>query len=90
MFIFLEKAVLAMGLLRILSGCIEISAAILMIKLNSIDKALVVNSSLALVGPLFLIITTTIGVVGLSGNISLFKIGLIFLGVSFILLGVLS
>lgn len=90
MFIFIEKTVLAMGLLRILSGSIEIGAALLMIKLNSIDKALMVNSSLALVGPLILIITTTIGVVGLAGNISLIKIGLIFLGVTFILLGVMS
>ena len=88
MFIFIEKAVLGMALLRILSGSIEIFAAILMIKFNSVDKALIVNSSLALVGPVVLILTTTIGVLGLAGDISLMKIIWIFLGVSCILIGV--
>ncbi|WP_462409593.1 YqhV family protein [Neobacillus sp. Marseille-QA0830] len=90
MFIFIEKAVLGMALLRILSGSIEVFAALLMIKLNSVEKALMVNSSLALVGPVILILTTTIGVLGVVGNISLVKIGWIFLGVSCILIGVLK
>ncbi|MDR6997623.1 YqhV family protein [Neobacillus niacini] len=90
MFIFIEKAVLGMALLRILSGCIEISAAILMIKFNSVEKALMVNSSLALVGPIILILTTTIGVLGLVGSISLYKIAWIFLGVCFILIGAMK
>jgi len=90
MFIFIEKAVLGMALLRIFSGSIEICAAILMIKFNTVEKALMVNSSLALVGPVILILTTTIGVIGMMGNISIFKILWIFLGVSFILIGVKS
>ncbi|WP_392391453.1 YqhV family protein [Neobacillus jeddahensis] len=87
---FIEIAVLGMALLRILSGCIEIAAAILMIKFNSVEKALVVNSSLALVGPIILILTTTIGVIGLMGQISLSKILWIFIGVGCILMGVKS
>ncbi|OIK14961.1 hypothetical protein BIV60_10525 [Bacillus sp. MUM 116] len=90
MFIFIEKIVLGMALLRILSGCIEITAAILMIKFNSIEKALMVNSSLALVGPIILILTTTIGVLGMVGNISFYKILWIFLGVCFILFGAMK
>ncbi|GHH96709.1 YqhV family protein [Neobacillus kokaensis] len=90
MFIFIEIAVLGMALLRVLSGSIEIFAAILMIKFNSVEKALMVNSSLALVGPIILILTTTIGVLGMVGNISLGKILWIFLGVSCILIGVKS
>lgn len=92
MFSLIEKAVLAMASLRILSGSIEICAAILMIKLNTVEKALMVNSSLALVGPIILILTTTIGVLGMigDGNISLFKIFWIFLGVSCILIGARS
>ncbi|WP_042464007.1 YqhV family protein [Neobacillus dielmonensis] len=89
MFIFIEKAVLGMALLRVLSGSIEIFAALLMLKFNSVEKALMVNSSLALVGPIILVLTTTIGVLGM-GNLSLFKIGWIFLGVSCILIGVLK
>jgi len=86
----LDKAVLGMALLRIISGVIEVSAALLMIKLNTVEKALLVNSSLAIVGPLILITTTTIGVIGLADNISLMKLIWIFLGVSLILIGVKS
>ncbi|WP_066370658.1 YqhV family protein [Neobacillus fumarioli] len=86
----LDKAVLGMALLRIISGVIEVSAALLMIKLNTVEKALLVNSSLAIVGPLILITTTTIGVIGIADNISLMKLIWIFLGVSLILIGVKS
>ena len=60
-FAIIEKAVIGMALLRMLSGGIEIFAAFLMLKLNNVEKAMVVNSSLALVGPMVLIITTSIG-----------------------------
>jgi putative exporter of polyketide antibiotics len=90
MFIILEKAVLGMAFLRLLSGSIEIFAAILMLKFNSVEKALMINSSLAMVGPIILILTTTIGLVGMVGDISVMKIVWIFLGVAFILIGVKS
>jgi hypothetical protein len=90
MFIILEKAVLGMAFLRLLSGSIEIFAAILMLRFNSIEKALMINSSLALVGPIILILTTTIGLVGIVGDISVMKIVWILLGVAFILIGVKS
>ncbi|MEH7333145.1 YqhV family protein [Neobacillus drentensis] len=90
MFTIIEKAVLGMAFLRIISGCIEVSAAILMIKFNSVEKALIVNSSLALVGPLILILTTTIGTLSIVEKISYLKMLWIFLGVSFILIGVKS
>lgn len=88
MFIFIELAVLGMALLRILSGSIEIFAAILMMKFNSVEKALMINSSLALVGPIILVLTTTIGILGMVGNLSIAKIVWIFLGVSCILIGI--
>ncbi|MBT2659336.1 MULTISPECIES: YqhV family protein [Bacillaceae] len=90
MFIILEKAVLGMAFLRLLSGSIEIFAAILMLRFNSVEKALMINSSLALVGPIILILTTTIGLVGIVGDISVMKIVWILLGVAFILIGVKS
>lgn len=90
MFTTIEKVVLAMGLLRILSGSIEITAALLMLKYNSIEKALLINSSLVLVGPLILILTTSIGLSGIAAQISYFKIFLIFIGVGCILFAVLS
>lgn len=85
-----EKAILSMSLLRILSGSIEIIVALLFLKYNNIEKALVLNSSLALVGPIILILTTTIGLVGIAEKISFIKILWIFTGVAFILYGVKS
>ncbi len=90
MFIILEKAVLGMAFLRLISGSIEIFAAILMLKFNSVEKALMINSSLALVGPIVLILTTTIGLLGIVGDISVMKIVWIFLGVALIFIGVRS
>jgi hypothetical protein len=77
-------------LLRILSGSIEIFTALLMFKYNNIEKALVLNSSLALVGPIILILTTTIGLFGIAEKISFLKIFFIFSGVAMILYGVKS
>lgn len=90
MFQMFEKAVLSMALLRMLSGSIEIIVAMLFLKYNNIEKALVLNSSLALVGPIILILTTTIGLVGIAEKISFMKILWIFTGVAFILYGVKS
>lgn len=90
MFQIFEKAIMGMALLRILSGSIEIFVAILILRINDIEKALFVNSSLALVGPIILMITTTIGLVGLSEKVSLIKLIWIFGGVACIIYGVKS
>ena len=39
-------------------------------RLNQVDKALAVNSALAFMGPLILILTTTIGLVGMADKLS--------------------
>ncbi|OLS35580.1 YqhV family protein [Bacillus sp. MRMR6] len=90
MFAIIEKAVLGMVILRLISGCIEISAALLMLKFNSIDKALVINSSLALIGPIILILTTTIGLWGIVEKISFAKLFFITMGIGFIFIGIKS
>lgn len=90
MFNHLEKAVLAMALFRILSGNIEVLAALLMIKFNEVEKALVINSSLSIIGPFILIVTTTIGLVGIADKVSFGKFIWIIIGVLFILYGVKS
>jgi putative exporter of polyketide antibiotics len=61
-----------------------------MLKFNSVEKALVVNSSLALIGPIILILTTSIGLLGIVEKISYMKMVWIFLGVGFIFVGVKS
>jgi putative exporter of polyketide antibiotics len=90
MFSMFEKAVLGMAFLRMLSGSLEVLVAFLILKANSVEKALVLNSSLALVGPMILILTTTIGLLGIAEKISFAKIIWIFTGVAFILYGVKS
>lgn len=88
MFGILEKAIIGMASLRLISGTIEILAALWILKLNQVDKALMVNSGLALVGPIILLTTTTIGLVGLAEKINLTKMFIIFAGVALIFIGV--
>ncbi|GEB31608.1 MULTISPECIES: YqhV family protein [Brevibacillus] len=83
-----EKAIMGMAALRILSGSIEIVAALLILKVNQVEKALLINSGLAIVGPVILITTTTIGLLGMSDRVSFAKIAWILLGISCILIGV--
>jgi hypothetical protein len=88
LFHVIDKSILGMSLLRIFSGLVEISVAIAFIKINDVGKALLLNSSLALLGPCILILTTTIGLFGLAEKISLFRIVVIFFGVGCILFGI--
>ncbi|WP_277584546.1 YqhV family protein [Psychrobacillus antarcticus] len=81
----IEKALLFIIILRLLSGSIELSAAMLMIKFNDLEKALYINSLLALVGPVVLIVTTGIGLSGLSEKISLTRMVCLFVGILLIL-----
>lgn len=86
----INKVVLAMSTLRLMSGSIEILAALFMIRLNQIDKALVVNSSLALVGPVVLMVTTAIGLVGLADKLSPSRFLWVTTGVACLLIGILK
>jgi len=86
----INKFVMSMASLRILSGTIEITAAILMLRWMQVEKALLINSGLALVGPLVLLTTTTIGLVGLADKLSFSKMLWIFMGVGFIFFGILK
>ncbi|QSF47877.1 YqhV family protein [Paenibacillus tianjinensis] len=79
-----------MAVLRLLSGSVEITAALIMLKLNQVDKALAVNSGLALVGPTILILTTAVGLTGMAQELSWGKLGWIGCGVAFLLIGILK
>ncbi|MEK3981098.1 YqhV family protein [Psychrobacillus sp. FSL K6-2836] len=83
--LIIEKALLFIVILRLLSGSIELSAAMLMIKFNDLEKAFYINSLLALVGPVVLIVTTGIGLTGLSEKISLTRMVCLFAGILLIL-----
>lgn len=86
----MDKYVSWMAVLRLLSGSVEITAALIMLRLNQVDKALAVNSGLALVGPTVLILTTAVGLTGMAQQLSWGKIGWIACGVAFLLIGILK
>ncbi|MHB8157341.1 MAG: YqhV family protein [Desulfocucumaceae bacterium] len=83
MFYVFEKIVLGMALLRILSSAIEFTAAMLMLRYNSVETAFKINAILAFIGPSVMITVTSLGLVGLAGKIS-------FQGLAFIIAGVTS
>jgi len=76
-----------MGILRLLSGTIEITAACLIIYFNRVETALKINALLAIVGPTVLILVTTLGLIGISDKVSLLKMVTILTGVILIFLG---
>ncbi|EKN64029.1 Protein of unknown function (DUF2619) [Schinkia azotoformans MEV2011] len=87
-FALLDTAVMSMAGLRLISGLIEVSAAILMLIFNDVRKAMAVNAVLAIVGPTVLILTMSIGLINLADEISFSKLLFIGLGVGLILFGI--
>ena len=79
-----------MIVLRLIGGSIEVSAALLMLKFNDLEKAFYINTLLALVGPTILIVTTGIGLVGLADKIPLTKMICLFSGIVLILISLKS
>lgn len=79
-----------MVLLRLFGGSLEVTAALLMLKFNDLEKALYINTLLALVGPIVLILTTGIGLVGLADKVPLTKIICLFSGILLILFSLRS
>lgn len=86
----MNKIVMTMASLRVLSGSLELIAAILMLRLATVEKALLVNAGLALVGPLVLLTTTTVGLVGIAEKLSLGKMLWIIAGVCCLFIGILK
>ena len=72
-----------MAALRFLSSTIEFTAAVLMLRYNSVETAFKINALLALVGSTVMITVTSLGLVGLAGKVPT-------QGLVFIILGVIS
>jgi Protein of unknown function (DUF2619) len=83
-----EKTIVGMALLRFLSGTMEIVVAFLILKINQVDKALVLNSSLSIIGPIIFLSTTAIGLYSIANEVSFTKLIWILLGIIFIIYGV--
>lgn len=88
MFLVFQKIVFAMAALRMLSASIELTAALLMLRFNSVETAFKINAMLAMVGPTVMITVTSLGLVGLAGKAPIQGMAPILLGIALILYGV--
>lgn len=84
----IDATVWTMAGLRFLSAAIELSAAIVMLSLNDVKKAIAVNTLLAVVGPTIFLIVMMVGLVAVANELSLFKLVWIGAGVVCILIGI--
>jgi len=87
-FLVKDKVVFGMAMMRFLSCLIELTAAVLFLKFDSIEKALKINAVLAFIGPSIMTAVMAMGLAGLSGRISLNKFLIILAGVVLIFFGV--
>jgi len=88
MFHVYDKIVFSMAAVRVISACIEFTAAMLMLYFGRVETAFKINSVLALVGPAILITVTSLGLVGLAGKVSPAGMVLILTGVALIFAGI--
>ncbi|EKP94755.1 YqhV family protein [Thermaerobacter subterraneus] len=79
--------VAGMALTRLLSGSLEVLAAVLIWRYGRVDRALEINALLAGAGPLAMMLATAIGLAGLAGALPPLKLALILGGVALILIG---
>jgi hypothetical protein len=83
-----QQAVLQnMALVRVISGLLELGAAVLIFRLGRVDTALRINALLGLVGPVIFMLVSALGVVALTVKLSWPKLGLLILGIILIVWG---
>lgn len=82
-----KHPVILMSCFRVIGAGVEIAAAILMLKLNTIESALRINAILGLLGPVVLIAVSALGVSGLIGRVSLTKLIMTLCGAILIIVG---
>ena len=75
------RIVVSMALLRLLAGTIEITAALLMLKFGRVQTAMNINGLLGLIGPIILTLVGSLGLIGLSHQVSWWKLSIVALGV---------
>ncbi|MGE5483958.1 MAG: DUF2619 domain-containing protein [Ignavibacteriales bacterium] len=71
---------------RIVSGLVEILAAVYILRRGSLRTALRVNAALGLVGPVALVVATVIGAAGLKAELRPLSMALLFVGIAIIVL----
>ena len=78
---------LAMGIIRLISGSVEVLSACLMIYFNKVETAVKINALLAVIGPTVLIVVTSLGLIGLADKVPPGRMLLILCGVALIFIG---
>lgn len=81
------QLVASMAFLRLISGSLELLAAILMMRHRSVETALRINGVLGLVGPTILVLVNLFGIAGLATRVFPYRLALVAVGVLCILLG---
>lgn len=82
-----ERAIQSMAGLRIISGLIEIVAAVIIIRFGRVETALRINAFLGLVGPIVFIMVSALGIVAVAVKIVPMKIFFLAVGLLLVLLG---
>ncbi|MCL6588433.1 MAG: YqhV family protein [Firmicutes bacterium] len=84
----MEEIVLKnMALIRVISGLIEIIAALLFLKAGRVNIALRMNAFLGLIGPLVFILVSVLGLAVIAVKLSWAKVVIICLGLILVLVG---
>ncbi len=76
-----------MALVRVISGLLEISVAVIFLKLGKVQSALRLNTFLGLIGPLVFLVVSALGIAAIAVKLSWPKIILISLGIILVLIG---
>ncbi|HEX2954288.1 MAG TPA: DUF2619 domain-containing protein [Bacillota bacterium] len=82
-----ERAVQSMASLRIISGLIEIVAAIVIMRFGRVETALRINALLGLIGPIVFIVVSALGIVAVAVKIVPMKVAFLAIGFLLVLLG---
>ncbi|HOQ23638.1 MAG TPA: DUF2619 domain-containing protein [Bacillota bacterium] len=82
-----EKMVVNMALVRVISGLLEIGAAMAIIRLGRIETALRINAFLGLIGPLVFLAVSALGLVAVAVRLIPWKVALLILGLILVLIG---
>lgn len=82
-----EKMMLGIRLARGLSATIEVTALLLLLRMDNVPAMMRLNGYLGMVGPVIFITVSALGLAGSIGEISLWKLALIAGGVVLIVCG---
>lgn len=82
-----QMAVGGMAMLRVVSGLIEIAAALIILRVGRVEAALRINSILGLVGPVVFIAVSALGIITIAVKLPPLRIVLLVVGILMVLLG---